>query len=242
MFSKFKKEAKDALRGNYGVFIILMILELIISGVTTALSYNSNPEEISISSYGGSIFSLFVLPMLQMSTIICTFKVLEGIKVDAENIGSGFKEYWKIFGANILIGLYTFLWTLLFIIPGIIKSYSYRMTYHVIRDNPNMTINEAITESRRLMDGHKLELWLLDLSFIGWYLLSVLTFGILLFYVQPYAQTTVTRYYMELRGPIKSNGNGSDDEFVSVSKKCPLCGTVNKGNREYCDVCGEKLD
>jgi uncharacterized membrane protein len=75
---------------------------------------------------------------------------------------------------NFLRGLYTFLWTLLFIIPGVIKAYSYSMTPYILAEHPEMTASEAITESRRIMDGNKWRLFCLSLSFIGWSLLCAL--------------------------------------------------------------------
>ena len=77
----------------------------------------------------------------------------------------------------ILTGIYTFLWTLLLIVPGIIKSFSYAMTAFVLRDNPELKFNGAIEKSMKMMDGHKFDLFYLYLTFIGWGLLCILTLG-----------------------------------------------------------------
>ena len=100
------------------------------------------------------------------------------------------KEISKIILLYLLVNLYLFLWTLLFIIPGIIKSFSYAMTYFIINDHPEYSLNQAITESRRMMDGHKMEYFILCLSFIGWFILSCITLGIGFLWLIPYFYTT----------------------------------------------------
>lgn len=98
----------------------------------------------------------------------------------------------------ILQTLYLTLWSLLLVIPGIIKAYSYRLAYFVMLDNPEMSANECITESRRLMDGYKMQAFLLDLSFIGWLLLGSLACGIGVLFVEPYMQAAHAAFYEEI--------------------------------------------
>ena len=101
--------------------------------------------------------------------------------------------------ASVLYNVFLALWSMLFIIPGIVKYYSYSMTFYILRDNPDMLANDAITASRQMMNGHKLRLFCLHLSFIGWILLSVLTLGIGLLFVFPYMQTAQAAFYEDLR-------------------------------------------
>ena len=96
--------------------------------------------------------------------------------------------------------VYLALWTLLFIVPGIIKSYEYRMIPYLLADDPTMTKKQAFAESKAMMRGNKWHAFVLDLSFIGWHLLSVLTLGILdIFYVEPYVNMTSAALYERLR-------------------------------------------
>lgn len=112
----------------------------------------------------------------------------------------GFHPYGRTVGAMFLRGLFLFLWGLLFIIPGIIKSYSYRMVPYILAEDPNISGKDAITLSRQMMDGQKWNTFVLDLSFIAWYLLSVLTLGILgIFYVKPYKCSTDAELYQTLK-------------------------------------------
>ena len=102
-----------------------------------------------------------------------------------------------------LVGLYTLLWSLLLIIPGLIKSYSYAMTPYIMAEKPDMSVNDAITKSRQIMNGHKWQLFCLDLSFTGWMLLSMVTLGLGLIYVWPYYNAARAAFYRE----IKKGGN-----------------------------------
>ena len=95
-----------------------------------------------------------------------------------------------------LKNLFIALWTLLFIVPGIIKMYSYRLVPYILKEHPELTGTQAITLSRKMMNGHKADAFVLDLSFLGWILLSALTCGILhIFYVGPYIQATDAELY-----------------------------------------------
>ena len=95
--------------------------------------------------------------------------------------------------------VYTMLWMLLLIVPGIIKSYSYAMTEYILKDDLEITENAAIEKSMQMMEGHKMELFLLDLSFIGWALLSILSCGIGFFFLEPYMITARAHFYEDLK-------------------------------------------
>ena len=117
------------------------------------------------------------------------------------NIGYAFDNNYKnIIKTMFFRDLFTVLWTLLFIIPGIVKSYEYQMIPYLLADNPQMTKEQAFEESKRMMQGQKWKAFVLDLSFIGWNILSALTLGILgIFYVQPYMDATHAALYEALR-------------------------------------------
>jgi uncharacterized membrane protein len=103
---------------------------------------------------------------------------------------------------NLIQSFFLGFWTLLFIIPGIIKSYSYALTsYLIVQDRLLSPIN-AITKSRKLMDGHKLDLFMLDLGYLGWYILSIFTFGVLLAWVIPWHQTARTLFFADVIQPV----------------------------------------
>ena len=112
----------------------------------------------------------------------------------------GFHPYGRTVGTMFLRDLFVCLWSMLFVIPGIIKAYSYRMVPYILAENPEIKGKEAIDLSRRMMDGQKWNAFVLDLSFIGWDLLSCLTLGLLgLFYVNPYKYCTGAELYQALK-------------------------------------------
>lgn len=117
------------------------------------------------------------------------------------NVGFAFDNHYKNITKTMFFrDLYTILWTLLFIIPGIVKSYEYQMIPYLLAENPQMSREQAFAESKRMMSGQKWRAFVLDLSFIGWNILSAITLGILgIFYVQPYMDATHAALYEALR-------------------------------------------
>ena len=101
--------------------------------------------------------------------------------------------------AGLLSNIFISLWSILFVIPGIVKSYSYSMTYYILNDHPEYTATEAITASRKMMDGYKMKAFLLDLSFIGWNILGSLVCGIGVLWVYPYQQAARAELYEEIK-------------------------------------------
>lgn len=129
-------------------------------------------------------------------------------KADLGEILSGFSggAYMRNVSTMFFRNLYTFLWTLLLIVPGIVKAYEYRMIPYILAENPNISRQEAFALSKKMMDGEKWNTFVLDLSFIGWNLLSAITFGIVgLFYVNPYMYATKAELYLKLK-PYNHNG------------------------------------
>ena len=116
--------------------------------------------------------------------------------------GYAFKgSYMNVVKIMFLKQLYTFLWSLLFVIPGIVKSYEYYLVPYIIGDDPDIDASEAFRISKELMMGNKFNAWVLDLSFIGWYILTGMTCGLLgIFYVTPYVYLTKAALYRKLRG------------------------------------------
>ena len=129
---------------------------------------------------------------------------LGALRKEEQNTGTLFKGFSKLFGKSVglffLEVLYLFLWMMLFWIPGIIKSYSYSMAFFILKDNPDIGPDEAITRSRKLMKGHKWELFVLELSFIGWILLSIITCGIVaIFFVGPWMSLARAKFYESIK-------------------------------------------
>ena len=138
---------------------------------------------------------------LQYGVNSYSVKAVRDEETNTGDLFAGFSNsFGKCLGVYVLTLVYTFLWTLLFFIPGIIKSFSYSMAMYILKDNPELSSDEAITASRKMMKGHKWELFVLQLSFIGWHLLGMLTFGILhIFFIGPWLSLTVAEFYSKLK-------------------------------------------
>ncbi|MBP5366786.1 MAG: DUF975 family protein [Bacteroidales bacterium] len=111
----------------------------------------------------------------------------------------------RLFGTVLLAELYITLWSLLLVVPGIIKYYSYAMTVYILNDNPDLSYNAAIDKSREMMRGQKLDLFCLDLSFIGWYILALLSFGIGFLWLGPYITASHVAFYEHLKNSAAQN-------------------------------------
>ena len=118
----------------------------------------------------------------------------------------GAERYGKYFVVDLMVGIITFLWSLLFIIPGIVKAYEFSQTNFIIHDNPNLSHKQVRDIGRRMINGYKSELFVLDLSFIPWYIFGAITCGIGFAYVIPYVNTVKAMYYENLKAFAIQNG------------------------------------
>lgn len=185
-YSEMKIRAKAQLKTKYWYVFLLTLIVGVISGASIPL-----------------IIGLLIMGPLTVGLSYALINVVENPNGNDnyELLFEGFKQsFVTSFIAILLTRLFIFLWSLLLFIPGIIKAFSYSMTSYIIAENPTIDPMDAISKSQEMMRGHKFELFMLHLSFIGWYLLGIITFGIALFFVIPYVQTAVANFYVELRG------------------------------------------
>lgn len=145
------------------------------------------------------IVSLALIPFFWAFWVMFLDVARTGNRCSVGFLFSGFNDYMRISGTLILQNVYIFLWTLLLIIPGIIKSLSYAMTPYILKDHPELSYDKAITRSSAMMKGHKMELFWLYLNFIGWIILSIVTLGIALLWVCPYLHTALAHFYLDLK-------------------------------------------
>ncbi|WP_243525326.1 DUF975 family protein [Bacillus pseudomycoides] len=147
------------------------------------------------------MIDIIVILMIGPLTLGAYYLALNIVRDKTVGIGQLFKwckEVNKLIKSiliYLLMDIYILLWTLLFIIPGIVKSFSYTMTFFILNDHPEFKMNQAITESRRMMNGYKMDYFLICLSFIGWFILSIVTLGIGFLWLIPYFYTTKAAFY-----------------------------------------------
>ena len=186
-----RNQAYEALRGKWTPAVVTSLVFCILLGVAVSLS-RVNALLYLIAYLGGA--SIVAIGMLYA----CWDLFTKGTLPEAGALFAPFKQYARTVGAVLLVFVYTLLWTLLLVIPGIIKAYSYSMTFYILRENPEMTAGDAITASQKMMDGHKMDL-LLSLSFIGWAILASITFGIGYLWLIPYIYTAYAAFYETLK-------------------------------------------
>lgn len=210
----YKNEALSALRGNWAnalvATIIFIALALFFSSNDAINSYYQRVVINPFIGYSLSFVSLFVLLPLAAGYSNSMRVLLEtgDNRLTNNSFSLGFGNWLHVVWGMILSTIYIFLWTLLLIIPGIIKSYSYALTPYILVEHPEMSANEAIEESMRLMDGHKFDLFYLQLSFIGWAILSILSLGLGVFWLIPYQMTAQAAFYRDIKNeamPLQDN-------------------------------------
>lgn len=176
--------AREVLAGKWGTAAVIALVYMAVYGATGAIIFTA----ILIGLPLGWGFNVLFL------------RYLRGEEMEVGEIFNGFSDYKRIMGTMLLAGVYTFLWALLLFIPGIIKLYSYSMTAYILYDEPDLKFNAAIEKSMAMMKGHKMKLFLLDLSFIGWaYLCLLFTLGIGMLWLIPYIQTSRAAFYEDLK-------------------------------------------
>ncbi len=215
----YRMEAMDLLRGRYETPIVVLIVFVVIGALISYLLRQTGPEIHIINGieYTGElrspvlyvviqVLSIFVSAAIEFAQNRMFIQVSKNQEVDANDIITfGFK---KDFVNNALTyfvrSIFIFLWFLLFIIPGIVKAYAYSMTFYLKNRMPNADGLSLITRSKELTMGHKGKIFMLDLSYIGWYILSLFTFGILLLWVYPRHMTARTIIFNEIYEPFES--------------------------------------
>ena len=158
----------------------------------------------------GGVAMLLLQGPLALGFVLAALDVSRFKQVRIERLFDGFKNFLSAFLLALINAIFIFLWSLLLIIPGIIKAYAYSMSTYILADNPSIGVNEARERSIQMMKGNKWRLFCLHCSFIGWLILCVLTFGILTLWVTPYMQVAVSEFYHDVSG-INANGEFSQN-------------------------------
>lgn len=195
--SELRAVSRTTLSGNWMMAALATLVYLLIAGGVSSIPV------------AGSVLAIIITyPLAYGFAILFLDLFREGKPIDIGKLFDGFKDFGRVWGTLILVAIYTILWTCLLIIPGIVKSYSYALAPFILKDEPELKYNAAIEKSMRMMDGYKMKLFLLDLSFIGWMILSVLTLGIGLLFLQPYMNTARAAFYEDLKAELS-------DRYVS---------------------------
>ncbi len=229
--SDYRAKAREALKGNWGiavgtafavqaisvVLVVIAVLILVASSLSNLNSYTYG--EPTFSTTGILLYLVMIIVALFVSYTLAigfnyfTLNLARGNEFKFDNIFSRFNKIFKIFGLYFMMGLFVSLWSLLFLIPGIIASYRYIMAPFIMAEDPEAGILEAIGKSKEMMKGYKWKFFCLEISFIGWILLSVFTANIGLLWVIPYMQTAFAAFYLEVSGQSGQNGQKTQYEY-----------------------------
>lgn len=203
---KYKNAALAALDGNWSpsvvASVVMYALLYLALGASLAPSFIPMANNMVLGCLGFTYAGLFFIYMPLSVGVSYTFNRLyaEG---DNNVTGNLFRDsldgYLRNVWGMFLMFIFVFLWSLLFLIPGIIKAYSYAMTPYILKDYPELSANQAINLSRKMMKGHKLDLFILQLSFIGWGILTLFTAGIGTLWLMPYMMTAQAAFYQDIK-------------------------------------------
>ena len=232
-------QARRALSGRWGVAILAGFLAAFFGGLVNSVSNGISIEldeetmkyfqmsESTIEALFGVALSATTLSLVQfimggpvqLGYRHFLLKMHRGEDAQVKDLFSQFYRFAEGFCLYLLRGIFIVLWSMLFVIPGIVKSYSYAMAHFILLENPSMSCVDAITRSRQLMDGHKAELFVLRLSFIGWHFLCILTCGIGYLWLIPYQNAAEAAFYHNLTDPTPVKPREDDYDFSWMDQK-----------------------
>ena len=189
--TELKQMAKEQIRGKIGILFLVTVIIAVIAFLAGLI--------LGLIPVVGPLAVTFILtPAFSLSMVRIYLNLAKGQDPEVKDVFSGFDDFWTAFKTTFLVGLFTFLWSLLFYIPGIIKAISYSQAMYIVAENKGISALEAINRSKAMMHGHKMDYFVLGLSFIGWALLGAITFGIAYIYVIPYMSATMVNFHNDL--------------------------------------------
>lgn len=240
---QIKGRAKRILELNYWkAFLVSLVISIVTAGSYGKAEKNINEFTDDYTIFDNTVFEGLInwtgkllVFLASIAIILLILRVVVGYMLEvggrkffikaAERetnmgyLGYCFKEgsYFGVLVTMLLRSIYTFLWTLLLVIPGIIKGYAYSMVPYILADNPSIGAERAIQLSNRMTDGEKWDMFVLDLSFLGWYILGMLALGIGVIFVNPYVDSTKAELYLILRKKAIEDGSTSCEELNIVN-------------------------
>ncbi len=194
--AELKAHARQMMSGNMGMLIVCMVIVGALAGVCSAIPYI------------GPVLGICVLGPLSLGEAYIYLNLTRGYEPDVNVLFSGFQRFTDTLVLTILMRIFIFLWSLLLFVPGVIKAISYSQAYYILAEHPEMSGKEALDASIEMMDGHKMDYFVLLLSFIPWLLLCTITCGLAVLYVYPYMDATLVNFYRTIKQPAGGNMNG----------------------------------
>lgn len=194
--SEIKQWAKEKIKGKWLSILPAIFVASLLTGLTLGSSYSSETGTFSSGYNVGWIFYF-----VQIGLVAYMVKFINDQPVEFKDIFNYSKDFGRAIGAVLLQALYVFLFALLLIIPGIMKLIAYSLVPYLMADDKydNLGLKELLTKSEEMMNGHKMDYFMLNLSFIGWHILAIFTLGILEIWVIPYQTTATTKFLNDIK-------------------------------------------
>ena len=192
-------EAREALKGKWGLAIGTFVVYLIIFGAISGITGFIIPLKVGNFNFGGNLITIIIAGPFALGMAIFSLSLSRKQDAKLEMIFEGFKTFGTALGAYLLVAIFTILWALLLIVPGIIAAISYGQTFYIIADDKSIGIMEAINKSKKMMYGYKWKYFCLGLRFFGWSLLCILSLGIGFLWLIPYIQVSMAKFYDDVK-------------------------------------------
>lgn len=256
--SEIRKWAKEKIKGNIWNILPAIIVAGIITNFTLGSTHVTSDGTIEGTTYNLGWLFYFV----EVGLTYFMVKFVTDQKYEFNDLFHFAKDFGRCIGASLLSGIFIFLWALLLIVPGIMKAFSYALVPYLLADDryKNLSVTDILKKSEEMMKGHRMDLFLLGLSFIGWHFLAVFTLFILEIWIAPYQKTATVKFLNDLKqsqegnepipvNPSTSPANTSpepevlttDNQEVKEKRFCTNCGAEVSQDNSFCPSCGQKI-
>lgn len=213
--AEIKKWAKLKIKGKMWNVLGVSLIAGLINGISTTSSSESDIEvliiELIISFVCGILAMIIDVGLIRWMTNFINDK-----ETKIEMLFSKFKDWKQVTMVFIHQFAMVLLYTLLLIIPGMIKALGYSLVPYILANDSNMGSDEVLKLSEKMMKGHKMDLFIFSLSFIGWHLLAIFTLGILEIWIIPYQETATTKYLLDIKAEYENNNQTQNNKKLEV--------------------------
>ena len=238
--AEIKAWAKEKIKGHIWELLVPIIVAGILTGLTVGGSYDVESGSFSTGVNLG-VFFYFVTVGLTYFMV----KFINDEKHEFKDLFHFANDYVRIFVVNLLQGIFIELWSLLLVIPGIMKAFAYALVPFLLADDKydNLSYTEVLKKSEEMMKGHRMDYFVFCLSFIGWFLLVIPTLGLICIWLSPYYETARVKFLNDIK--VSAEGGSTDVASSKAqsgeTKVCPNCKTEIDASNEFCTNCGQKV-
>lgn len=249
--AEIRQWAKAKIKGKIWTILPAIIIAGILTNLSIRTGGSAGEDGVSYTTYSFGWIFYFV----EVGLTYFMIKFINDEKTEFNDIFHFSKDFGRCLGTGLLSGLFVFLWALLLIVPGIMKLISYALVPMLLADEKyrDLSIPDILKKSEELMLGHKMDYFMLWLSFIGWHFLAILTLGILEIWVAPYQRTALTKFLYDLKTESEGTKTPTQQQTTSAeqapaanpsitSNFCPNCGSQVEAGTVFCTNCGQKIN